>query len=147
MTVAAQALGSLTVMGICFFQGGWQLSGVDVLALSIALAALLCAQILDAPALGTILSLVADGAGMCLIIRKVACVPGADRILAWAINLGAGPPAIAAAIITGGGMLLLSPIYLLMVDMLVIVAIRSRRWKRYDKLETRRIGITMPVSA
>jgi hypothetical protein len=133
-TVVAQALGSFTVMGICFFQGGWQLGRVDILALFIAFVALLCAQIFDAPALGTTLTIVADSAGMFLIIRKAARVPGAEHALAWSISLAAGPPAIIAAIITGGGMLLLSPIYLILVDGLAVVAIRSQRWKRYDDL-------------
>lgn len=146
-TVAAQAVGSLIIMGMCFLQGVWQLSKVDVLALVIAFVALFCAQILDAPALGIVLTLVADGSGRCLMIRKAARVPGADRILAWAINLGAGPPAIAAAMLTGGGMLLLSPAYLLVVDGVMVAAIRSKRWKGDDELEVRLSGAIAPTTA
>ena len=143
--VAAQALGSLIITAICFFQGGWRLGKVDILALIIVFIALACARMFDAPALGTVLTLVADSVGMCLIIRKAARVPGAERVLAWALSVGAGPFAIATAALTGGGMLLLSPIYLIVVNGLVIIAVRSQRWKQYDEQEPRQIGVALPV--
>lgn len=148
-TVFAQALGSFIIMGICILKGGWQFSRGDAPALIIAFTALLCAQIWDVPRLGIVLTLVAHSAGMFLIIRKAATTPNADRVLAWAINMGAGPPAIISAMITGGDvMLVLSPLYLMAVDGLMVAAIRSKRWKRYDVLETTQpTDATMSVSA
>jgi hypothetical protein len=152
-TVSAQAGGSFIIMGICIVRGGWrgswQFTRADVPALIIAFTALLCAQLWDIPRLGVVLTLVAHSAGMYLIIRKAATVPNADRVLAWAINMGAGPPAIIAAIITSNEvMLIMSPLYLMAVDGLMVVAIRSKRWKRYDTLEaTQLTEATMSVSA
>ena len=147
-TVAAQALGSFVIMLMSIRNGGWQFGKTDFVAIVIAVVALSCAQLFDEAGLGTVLTLVADGAGMFLIIRNAACIPGADRPLAWIISILAGPPAIAATVLAGGGvMLLLSPIYLMTVDVLVLVAIWSQRWKRHDVPMATPAATTVPASA
>jgi len=147
-TVATQAVGSFVIMLMSIRNGGWQFGKTDFAALIIAIAALSSAQLFDEAGLGTVLTLVADGAGMFLIIRNAACVPGADRPLAWTISMLAGPPAIAATVLAGGGiMLLLSPIYLMTVDALVVIAIRSQRWKRHGAPVVALTSVTASASA
>lgn len=130
MTVAAQAAGSLAIVIKSYSKGRLRFDRLDIAALTVVVITLIFAWQYQAYRVGTILTLVADGIGMVLIILNAATIIGAEHPRAWVINLGAGPPTIWAAAMAGDPMLLVTPIYLLTVDVLVIIAIYTKRWKR-----------------
>lgn len=139
-TIAVQAAGSFTIMALSIRSGNWRITKLDAAVLIVAPIALLYALAYGETARGTIMMLIADSAGMLVIIRNAACIPDAERALAWVISMMAGPPTILAVAITGGGLMLyLLPVYLMAVDGAVVVAVYVQRAKQ------RRAQMVLPI--